>query len=147
MSGPIDFGQLSTEKVSEYTRRGEAWRLKTDAHVQAGVAAVVAGEPIPPPPAEAKPQSAIKPSAGVIPPQPEKAEAWSSQWEQRYASGYVVRPEDERRWPKAQPPVKPQPVRVTDPEPGVPGEPSSARVIRALEVQINGRVLSIPGGK
>lgn len=80
-----------------------------------------------------------------IPFSADKARAWNSRWEQRYAAGYVVREEDDRRFPKHQRAVRPQPIQLTDPEPGVPGEPHSARVIRALELQINGRVLSIPG--
>lgn len=134
MSGPIDFGHLPPGKAAEYTRAGEAWRHRD--HVRDGIAAVIRGEPIPepPPPAEPKPHPPSHP--GVIPPAPEKVEAWASKWEQRFATGYVVR-DDEKRFPR--PAVKPPPVPAPlGNEDRRPGEPSSAPVIRALERQING---------
>ena len=66
----------------------------------------------------------------------DKARAWNSLWEQRYAPGYVVREGDERRYQK--PTVRPKPVAPPEGEDRLPGEPHSASVIRALERHING---------
>ncbi len=138
MSGPINFGHLSPEKVAEYTRNGEALRQRRD-HVREGIAAVVRGEPIPPPPPPAEPKPHPPSHPGVIPPAPEKAEEWSSKWEQRFAPGYVVR-DDAKVFPK--PAVKPPPLPIPKTGNG-PREPHSASVIRELEKQINrGQVLS-----
>ena len=69
---------------------------------------------------------------------PDKARAWNSLWEKRYAPGYVER-DDGQQFPK--PTVKPPPLPIPKKGKG-PREPHSASVIRELERQINGRVLS-----
>ena len=72
-----------------------------------------------------------------VPHNPEKAAAWESEWEQRFSPHYRARG-DGGLFPR--PKVKPSPLN----EPGAGREPHSASVIRALELQINGRVLSPP---
>ncbi len=87
-----------------------------------------------------KPPAPAKPFPNRIPFNEEKARAWNSRWEQRFAPHYVTRPDDSRHFPR---PPKPQPPVGRSPG----GEPHSASVIRDLERHINqGRVLS-PGGE
>lgn len=68
----------------------------------------------------------------------DKAREWNTKWEQRYAKNYVPRDDGQHF---ARPGLKPTP---TNTPPKGAREPHSAAVIRALELHINGRVLSPP---